>query len=215
MTTVNRALLRLCLVFACVFAASGVDVAALHAQPATAGRVRAPVDSSAAVCLDVTWLDANAICAGRAGNTASLALLGGLSGALAGYVGGALAPTACIGNGETAAARGAVAGAAAGLVGSLLIRQVSRRQLAARNAAERAAAQRTPVRGWSWRDVRPAAVVIGGAALGGAAIGTARGAQSPACTDGVGANALRGAGVYGAGALVTMGGTLLAVRWLF
>jgi hypothetical protein len=188
----------------------------VQAQPVRAApAVRAPVDSLSQVCLDVTWLDAKAICEGRTANAAALVLLGGLSGAMAGYVGGAIVPTACLGNGESAAARGAVAGAAIGLAGGLFLRHVSRRSLAARNAAARENARRAPTRPWSWRDVRPAAVAVGGAALAGAAIGAARGAQSRSCADGARVNALRGAGVYGSGALATIGGTLLAVRLFF
>lgn len=178
------------------------------------GRAASPIDSTSLSCLNITWLDPSAVCNGRVSNTASLALLGGMAGGLAGAVGGAISPSSCFGNYETAAARGAAMGAGAGLVTSLLVRTVSRRQLAANNAAQREEAQRHPVRPWSWRDVKPAFVVVGTTALAGAVLGAAHGARSPACTGGAGANALRGAGVYGGGTMATIGGSLLVVRFL-
>ncbi len=173
------------------------------------------VDSTAVVCLDITWLDAGTICEGRMSNAVSSAVFTGIMGGLTGAVGGALAPTACLGGAEGAALRGLAVGAGAGFVAGLLTRHVSRRQLAARNAAEREASQRNPAKPWSWRDVRPVFVVAGATAAGGAAIGAWRGSTSADCTDGAGANALRGAALYGGGTLATVGISLVAVRWLF
>jgi hypothetical protein len=187
------------------------------AQPTRRPPMRV-LDSTAVVCMDITWLDAGSICEGRLGNAVSSAVLSGIAGGLAGAAGGAIAPTACLGGAESAAVRGLAVGAGMGLVTGLLVRQVSRRQLAARNATERAAKReaerRDPTKPWSWRDVRPAFVLTGSMALGGTAIGAIRGATS-ACEGGVGVNALRGAGVYGGGMLASIGVSLVAVRWLF
>jgi len=184
------------------------------ARPTTVGAVHA-VDSTARRCLDIGWLAPSSTCEGRAQNAAALAVLGAGSGALAGFVGGALAPTSCLGGGEKNAVRGAIAGAAIGTVAGLLVRHVSRRDRAARSARGPRDGG-TPPRAWSWRDVRPAVVALGGVAATGALIGGVQGSRAATpCDGGVGGGLAQGGGVYALGGLSTVAGTLLAVRFLF
>lgn len=187
----------------------------LAAAPLRAQHASRAQDSTSARCLATGWLDARAVCEGRAANAASLSLIGALTGAAAGAAGGLIAPTRCIGNAEGAAVRGAIAGAGAGLVTGLLSRHVSRRERAARDSASRAAARRSPPGPWSWREVKPAVTVLGGLAAGGAAIGATQGARSPSPCDGTGRGAAIGAGVYGGGGAAAIGGALVVVRFLF
>lgn len=191
----------------------------LFALPALARAqrpTRAPVDSTSRRCLDVGWLDQSATCEGRALNTAALSIIGAGSGALAGWVGGAVAPTPCIGSAERAAVRGAIAGAAVGVVAGLVTRHVSRRERAERTERSRAAALRDPAHPWSWRALRPVAITLGTVAATGAAIGAIQGqrADSP-CRGGAGSAALTGAGVYVTGGATTIAGSMLAIRFLF
>jgi hypothetical protein len=187
-------------------------VAAAEAQ-----RDRQGTDSTSARCMNVTWLDPKAVCEGRVTNTVVSGVLAGLVGAGAGFVGGSIINTACIGNGETAAVRGAIAGAAIGAIGTLFTPHVSRRALAARHArnAERARTRGDTVRAWSWRDIRPAVQWIGYTGLGGAAVGAWQGGREDAACGGVGGGAARGAGVYAAGTTTTIVGSLLVVRFFF
>lgn len=180
---------------------------------------RAPIDSTSRRCLDLAWLDPSATCEGRLLNTAALSIIGASGGALAGWVGGAVAPTRCIGNAERSAVRGAIAGAAVGAVAGLVTRHISRRERADRaDRADRARAshQRAPTHPWSWRALRPAAITLGTVAATGAAIGAMQGqrADSP-CNGGPGSGALTGAGVYAAGGATTIAGSMLVIRFLF
>jgi hypothetical protein len=166
--------------------------------------------------MDMGWLDADAICEGRLLNTVGASLLTGVAGASAGYVGGSILRTRCIGNGEAAAVRGAIAGAGIGAVAGVLTRHISARALARKNAEARARAQQNPIRPWSWRDVRPAVTAIGAIAAGGALIGVSQGMRAGTdCGGGAAGGAARGAAVYGGGAAVSIVGSLLVVRFLF
>lgn len=152
-------------------------------------------------------------------NTAALAILGAGAGAVSGFAGGSLAPTRCLGRGEKAAVRGAIAGAAIGTVAGLVVRHVSRHERASRSSrlsVQRAETRDGPARAWSWRDVRPAVVALGGVAAAGAVIGGIQGGRARAsCDANVGGAAALGSGVYGAGGLTAMAGSLLVVRFLF
>lgn len=197
---------------------SAILLALLHAP--TGARAQptrpTPLDSVRALCIDVDWLDPTSICSGRLANAATSAMVGAAAGAMAGFVGAAVFPTGCIGNGETAAVRGAIAGGGLAFGATLLARHVSRRTLAARGARAREHAAREPIRPWSWRDVRPAFAVVGTAAAGGALIGLSQGLRSPSpCGGGVGPGVAQGAAVFAAGSAATIGGALLVVRFLF
>lgn len=172
-------------------------------------------DSTTRRCMAVTWLNAEMICEGRALNTVTGGVLGGLAGMTMGYAGGLIAPTQCIGNAEAAAVRGGIAGAAIGTVGALVARQISRRELAERNAREKEEALAHPNKPWSLRDLRPALEFTGAMATVGAGIGATQGSRYPAKCGGVGGGALRGAEVYGVGPLATIAGGMLVVRFLF
>lgn len=172
-------------------------------------------DSTSARCLAAGWLAASAVCEGRAANAVSMSIVGATVGATAGFAGGLIAPTRCIGDGERAAVRGAIAGAGAGLVAGLLSKQISRRERAARDSASRAAALRSPARPWSWRDVRPAVVALGAIAAGGALVGASQGAREPSPCDGAARGAATGAAVYAGGGAAAVAGALLVVRFLF
>ncbi|HEX4932608.1 MAG TPA: hypothetical protein VFV33_05470, partial [Gemmatimonadaceae bacterium] len=100
-------LLRLLSLFALLALLTPPLAPALHAQRAQRSAI-APVDSSARRCLDVGWLHASASCEGRVLNASALALMGGSGGALAGLVGGVVAPTRCLGHAEKNAVRGAI-----------------------------------------------------------------------------------------------------------
>lgn len=183
-----------------------------HAQRPT----RAPIDSTSRRCLDIAWLDQSATCEGRLLNTAALSIIGAGGGALAGWVGGAVAPTRCIGNAERSAVRGAIAGAAVGAVAGIVTRHISRRERAERAERARATQHGAPAHPWSWRALRPAAITLGTVAATGAAIGAVQGqrANSP-CTGGPGSGALTGAGIYAAGGATTIAGSMLVIRFLF
>lgn len=200
------------------FAISG-GLILLFALPALAlaqRPTRAPIDSTSRRCLDVGWLDQSATCEGRLLNTAALSIIGAGSGALAGWVGGAVAPAPCIGNAERSAVRGAIAGAAVGTLAGLVTRHISRRERAERTERSRAAALRDPAHPWSWRALRPAAITLGTVAMTGAAIGAVQGQRSDSpCNGGPGRAALTGAGVYAAGGATTIAGSMLAIRFLF
>jgi hypothetical protein len=143
-------------------------------------------------------------------------MLGAAAWATAGYVGGALVPTRCIGNGEKAAVRGAAAGAAAGMLFGLVTRHISRREMAAKEARRREEQLKHPPTPWSWRDVRPAVVVLGVVAANGALIGVEERARRPAvCSGSYAAEMRRGAAVHGTGAATTVVGAMLVVRFLF
>lgn len=177
---------------------------------------RASIDSTSRRCLDVAWLDSSATCEGRLLNTAALSIIGASGGALAGVVGGAVAPTQCIGGAERSAVRGAIAGAAVGVVGGLVTRHISRRERAERADRARATPQRAPAHPWSWRALRPAAIALGTATAAGAAIGALQGQRGDSpCLGGAGRGALTGAGVYAAGGATTIAGSMLVIRFLF
>lgn len=176
----------------------------------------AALDSTSRRCLAVSWLSASATCEGRVLNAAGLSLAGAGAGALAGYVGGTVSPSRCLGHAEKSAVRGAIAGAALGGIGGLVTRHISRHERAARDQHARAAAQRAPARPWSWRDVRPAVVALGAVAVTGAVIGGVQGQRSPSpCTGGIAGGAATGAGAYAAGGATTVLGTMLVARFLF
>ena len=198
------------------FVATVSTRAPLHGQPPLRGPASAPaIDSTARRCLDVGWLDARASCEGRALNAASLALAGASVGAVTGMLGGAIAPTACLGGAGENALRGAIAGAAVGATVGLVTRHVSRRDRAERSARDRDAARTDPPRPWSWRDVRRAVVALGAVAATGGAIGAIQGSRPAARCSGIGGGAATGAGVYAASGATTIVGSLLVVRLLF
>lgn len=177
---------------------------------------RASIDSTSRRCLDVAWLAPSATCEGRLLNTAALSIIGASGGALAGVVGGAVAPTRCIGGAEQSAVRGAIAGAAVGVVAGLVTRHISRRERAERAARADASPQRPPAPSWSWRALRPAAIALGTATATGAAIGALQGQRADSrCHGGAGSGALTGAAVYAAGGATTITGSMLVVRFLF
>ncbi|GMV11106.1 MAG: hypothetical protein AMXMBFR55_28400 [Gemmatimonadota bacterium] len=66
----------------------------------------AALDSTSRRCLAVSWLSASATCEGRVLNAAGLSLAGAGAGALAGYVGGTVSPSRCLGHAEKSAVRG-------------------------------------------------------------------------------------------------------------
>lgn len=184
--------------------------------PATLLAQPAPKDSTSARCMDVSWLAAEGSCEGRILNAITSSMFGATIWATAGYVGGAVIPTRCIGNGEKAAVRGAIAGAAAGMVFGLVTHHISRRELAEKEKRRRAEAHKNPPPAWSWRDVRPAVVALGVVAGGGALIGAEEAARRPSvCSGGYASEVGRGAAVYGGGATTTVVGAMLVVRFLF
>ena len=195
-------------------------LAVLAAAEATAGaqaptRAAVAVDSTSARCLDVGWLDARASCEGRSLNAASLSIAGASVGAAAGLLGGAIAPTACLGGAEQNALRGAIAGAALGATVGLLTRHVSRRERAARAERDRASARSDAPHPWSWRDVRPAVITLGTVAATGAVIGGVQGSRYASRCNGVAPGTATGAGVYATSGATAMVGSLLIVRFLF
>lgn len=202
-------------------ALAAVAAMPIGAQPSRSSSPVAPqhaTDSLARRCLDVGWLAPSATCEGRVLNAAGLAVLGAGAGALTGFVGGAIAPGSCLGGGERNAVRGAMAGAAIGALFGVLAPHVSRHERASREVAttrDRAERRAAP-RPWSWRDVRPALVALGGVAATGALVGGVQGSRAPSpCAGGTGGGALQGAGVYAAGGVTTVAGSLLVVRFLF
>lgn len=199
------------------FSCLALVLAALLPSAAQAQRPSsAALDSTSRRCLAIDWLDASATCEGRVRNAAGLSIVGAGAGALAGFAGGAVSPTRCLGYAEKSAVRGAIAGAALGGIAGLVTRHISRHERAARDARGRDAAQRAPARPWSWRDVRPAAVALGAVAVTGAVIGGVQGNRSPSpCSGGVAGGMATGAGTYAAGGATTVLGTMLVVRFLF
>ena len=185
------------------------------APAARAQRASAPVDSTSARCMDVSWLNREMTCEGRLLNAVSLSMLGAGAGAATGFVGGSIVRTTCIGDGEQAAVRGAIAGAATGLLSGLVIRHISRRELAEKDARSRAEALRDPPRPWSWRDMRPAVIGLGVLTGAGAVIGATQGTRPSFNCGGVGGGMARGAAVYGGGSAATVIGAALVVRFLF
>jgi len=160
-------------------------------------------------------MDPRESCEGRILNAASLSMLSAAAGATAGYVGGSVIRTGCIGDGEKAAVRGAIAGAGAGLLAGLLTRHVSRREIAEKEARAKEAALRDPPPSWSWRDVRPVVIGLGVFTGAGAAIGATQGSRYPSVCGGVGGGMAKGAAVYGGGTATTIVGAALVVRFLF
>jgi hypothetical protein len=177
-------------------------------------REAAAVDSTARVCMDISWLARDAVCSGRFQNTLALGLVGGIFGLADGAAGGFLIRTSCIGNYEKAAVRGAIAGAAAGTVVALAAGHISRREAAAKDARAREEAHAT--KPWSWEDLRPLVGVTGTAAAMGAAIGATQGARTPSpCSGGIAGGAATGAAVYGTGVVASTAALLIGVRLLF
>ena len=147
-------------------------------------------------------------------NAAALTLAGASTGAVAGLIGGAIAPTACLGGADANARRGAIAGAVLGATVGLATRHVSRRVRAERDARARAATQDEPSPS-RWRAIKPVAIALGTVAATGAVIGAVQGGRHDERCSGIGGGAATGTAVYAASGATTLVGSLLIVRFLF